>query len=435
MNPNKKVFTSRLLTRRVALLFLLCDINIFLIEASDGNPCNRHCHYVSWARNADCSRRRLMSVPQECSAAKVLNLNQNNITAVQPWTFSTFSHLKYLQILENHVTTISSNSFAGAYRLKCINFLWNELQVIPAHALNDTSSLKWVYLSHNRIRSIATGVFHESPTIEMLHLDFNKLHHLDQDVFKGLVNLRRLLLDNNLIEDLPEGIFKDLRKLDFVDLSYNRLQVLRRGVFTGLSSVRTIDLSGNRLTSVMPGTFSSINLVRLNISHNHLSTFSLSEVELEGVEEIGAVGNPWLCDCSLDPFRQALAEKLGEMASTVLCSEPPTMAQRPIVSVATLCTTPAPPTDPLRAESTNQIDAKPRSGNDEPDIKQARDVSITSPGFIALIVIMSITTVILFLFCAVYAPPVLRNYFGCKSSTGWKEKEIEAAEKKPPVQV
>ena len=79
---------------------------IFRQGTAEATSCSELCHYVPWARDADCSRRALEAVPSECLGSKTLNLNKNNISMVPSRAFSSFGHLKYLQMLENHIHTV-----------------------------------------------------------------------------------------------------------------------------------------------------------------------------------------------------------------------------------------------------------------------------------------------------------------------------------------
>ncbi|XP_054753938.2 insulin-like growth factor-binding protein complex acid labile subunit [Lytechinus pictus] len=398
----------RIMFNHLCLLFGL--VSYLATTPAAATTCGQLCHYVPWARDADCSSRHLRRIPEECVGSKALNLNRNNISEVPSRVFSPFHHLKYLQILGSQVTTVQANSFGGAKRLKSINLMFNVITVLPEHSLNDTDSLRWVYLTGNRIETIESGVFQEVPQIEMLYLDDNQLDHLDEGVFHGLSKLQRLLLAGNRLQEISGSTFRGVAGLKYIDLSRNQLRVLSRDTFQGLRNLKTINVASNGLTSISAGTFSFSELTSLNISSNDLTTLPLEQHELASLDEIDAKGNPWNCDCSLDHFRETL---ISISNKGVTCKQPSSRADTHIVSYTSLCIA----STPLIPDITEKPKKFFQSGQDTdkegPEVEQVAPSGGFPPEIITLIVVLTIASIALFaigLFLAVFVfRPVLQR--------------------------
>ncbi|XP_041484463.1 SLIT and NTRK-like protein 5 [Lytechinus variegatus] len=286
---------------QILIILFMCRIT----ETQRSSPCHRKCSYVEAFQQANCEYRSLENIPLECNAASYLSLRYNHITRIRPEIFRGFPFLKYLLLSNNNISHIEANTFIGAPQLKSIKLLYNNLQVFDRYALNGTENrLRNIYLSRNSLRVIENGTFQLVPKLEVIDLYQNSLSQLTSGVFHNLKNLERLFLGMNKLVNLPEDVFKDLSSLVYLDLSNNSLTTLYINVFAHMDYLMTIDLSGNRLISI--GNVLHLPNIRLDLRWNNLHQIDNLTLEIltSNVEILFLEGNPWLCDCRMEPLRQ-----------------------------------------------------------------------------------------------------------------------------------
>ncbi|XP_063961786.1 leucine-rich repeat-containing protein 15-like [Lytechinus pictus] len=350
--------------------FLLILIILFMCRSTEtqrSSPCHRKCSYVEAFQQANCEYRSLDTIPVECNAASYLSLRYNNIARIRPEIFRGFPFLKYLLLSNNNISHIEANTFIGAPQLKSIKLLYNNLQVFDRYALNGTENrLRNIYLSRNSLRVIENGTFQLVPKLEVIDLYQNRLSQLTSGVFQHLKYLERLFLGMNKLVDLPEDVFKDLSSLVYLDLSNNSLTTLYINVFAHMDYLMTIDLSGNRLISI--GNVLHLPNIRLDLRWNNLHQIDNLTLEIltSNAEILFLKGNPWHCDCSMEPLRQwyqqlSISNEKDVKIDNPVCSYPSDLANHTVIDLeVSLCIE-----IPASSEETSTATSRPFPSNNE----------------------------------------------------------------------
>ncbi|XP_062917532.1 SLIT and NTRK-like protein 4 [Mobula hypostoma] len=128
-----------------------------------------------------------------------LNLQNNLLVSLAPYSFANFTNAISLQLGNNKLQEIEAGAFRGLSGLKQLHLNNNELQVLRADIFQGLENLEYLQTDYNLIKSIERGAF-------------NRMHRL-----------KVLILNDNLISWLPENIFR-FASLTHLDLRGNRLQ-------------------------------------------------------------------------------------------------------------------------------------------------------------------------------------------------------------------
>ncbi|XP_078066531.1 SLIT and NTRK-like protein 4 [Mustelus asterias] len=128
-----------------------------------------------------------------------LNLQNNLLVSLPPFSFSNFSNAISLQLGNNKLQEIQAGAFRGLGSLKQLHLNNNELQMLRAEMFQGLENLEYLQTDYNLIKLIERGTF-------------NKMHRL-----------KVLILNDNLISHLPDNIFR-FASLTHLDLRGNRLQ-------------------------------------------------------------------------------------------------------------------------------------------------------------------------------------------------------------------
>ncbi|XP_051878347.1 SLIT and NTRK-like protein 4 [Pristis pectinata] len=128
-----------------------------------------------------------------------LNLQNNLLISLAPYSFANFTNAISLQLGNNKLQEIEAGAFRGLSGLKQLHLNNNELQVLRADIFQGLENLEYLQTDYNLIKSIERGAF-------------NKMH-----------KLKVLILNDNLISWLPDNIFR-FASLTHLDLRGNRLQ-------------------------------------------------------------------------------------------------------------------------------------------------------------------------------------------------------------------
>lgn len=130
---------------------------------------------------------------------KYLELNQNKIKYIEPFSFKRLDkleELKFERIDPELFETINSDSFSG------LTFL-SSLQISDADFT--TSRIK-VHLKNN--------IFSELKFLTFLHLSNNNISSIESKFFNGMISLKILFLSGNLINKLDTKAFYGLYNLE-----------------------------------------------------------------------------------------------------------------------------------------------------------------------------------------------------------------------------
>ncbi|XP_063069359.1 immunoglobulin superfamily member 10 [Engraulis encrasicolus] len=181
--------------------------------------------------------------------------------------------------------------------------------------------------------------------VERMNLGFNTINEITESSFAGLRKLDLLMLHGNDIHKIPHGAFKDLESLQVLKMSYNKVKVItghtlvglsglmrlhldhnriefiHPDAFHGMTSLRLINLEGNHLQQLHPSTFSTFSLMQQfplsTVKHLHLADNLLTTLPnnmlttMPQLESLFIYGNPWSCDCRMNPFLHWIAGHPG----------------------------------------------------------------------------------------------------------------------------
>ncbi len=205
---------------------------------------------------------------------EILDLSNQNITALLANDFTGLSNLQNLWLYENDLRTLPADVFTDLSSLQTLSLYRNKFRILPTNVFTGLSSLQTLNLDGNRLNNLDANLFADLSSLQTLSLYDNRLTNLPMGVFSDLSSLQTLSLYDNRLTNLPMGVFSDLSSLQTLNLDNNRLTNLPIGVFSGLSSLQTLSLNSNLLSAALPDdAFSDLSSLRfLSLDGNELGT-------------------------------------------------------------------------------------------------------------------------------------------------------------------
>lgn len=174
----------------------------------------------------------------------------------------------------------------------------------------DLSNLiREIDFSGNPVYSLGKDEF-SSANLRDLHklkLQNCSLTEVNQWAFRSMALLIELDLSRNQITSLHKYIFRDNIKLRILILSYNKIRVLEDGLFHNFTFLQRISLDSNEIGFISPRTFQDLPaLNHISLENNKIQriTFDLKQ-NLKKLSSLNVAGNPWICDCHLQLFRDS----------------------------------------------------------------------------------------------------------------------------------
>ncbi|XP_064604505.1 protein artichoke-like [Liolophura sinensis] len=247
--------------------------------------------------------------------ATVLDLGNNNITALVKNQFVSLPSLQELNLKKNRIITVPKEVFSGLHELTTLDLSYNRIKKLNYAVFKEASSLKTLNLGLNQIYYIHASVFDGLRKLEVLRLNENELTDLDSRNLLTTVELKQLFIYGNKLTYLREDLFQKAKKLEWLFSFNNRFTHIPVKTFAGLTKLRLLLLSNNNIRSVYPGTFQDlVNLTTLDLGLNHLSgvigagmfsgLFKLWRVDLgrnkfTGIDRNAFVDCPEISDISL----------------------------------------------------------------------------------------------------------------------------------------
>uniref|UniRef100_A0A182Y0Q5 LRRCT domain-containing protein n=1 Tax=Anopheles stephensi TaxID=30069 RepID=A0A182Y0Q5_ANOST len=194
----------------------------------------------------------LIDISQGHESVTILNLDDNQITTVEPEAFMNFKNLVTLSLQ----LVYQPNSLQ---HLDLSNNWITDIKGLKTFAL---SRLTHLNLSYNRLESVRTELS-KLEALETLDLSHNSIRKGDRPIILPQA-LRRLLLHHN---ELTEWPFESLPyTLTDLSLSFNRLELTKDA-----PDIRKLDLSSNRLASFCGDCFPLLE--ELDLSSNYFEEF------------------------------------------------------------------------------------------------------------------------------------------------------------------
>ncbi|XP_078597602.1 uncharacterized protein LOC144873799 [Branchiostoma floridae x Branchiostoma japonicum] len=201
-----------------------------------------------------------------------LFLQDNRITALEPFTFSTLPQLKRLYVRGNRLTNnkVADQAFDGLGDLQLLDLSKNNLTSIPGDL---PRSLQKLYLEGNELSTLPLQSFKKVGSLTELDLSNNLLRTsgLHPTAFTFLPQLETLDISDNLLTLPPDNLPEGLR---YLFLQSNDLTAIKRGAFTQLTNLKWLYLQNNRITDdkIESGAFELLlELYSLDMSANYLT--------------------------------------------------------------------------------------------------------------------------------------------------------------------
>ncbi|XP_040571793.1 uncharacterized protein [Lepeophtheirus salmonis] len=243
------------------------------------------------------SECQLEAVPRaitKVSSLMRLELDNNRISTVYPFTFFGPSKLSYLSLKSNRLDSLVENGLMGLENtIRELILADNHFSIFPMSAIKILKKLTLLNLSQNKLSNVSfegynnrldsllnlemsfnefeilhMQTFSSMPNLKHLDVSHNQLHFIQEDTFFSQSNLAILDLSYNSLAELPPDIFHRCHRLTFVDLSHNRLKGLSQ-VFKDLIALEEVALNNNMLLSLGQDWFNnSPNLKTIRLQHN-----------------------------------------------------------------------------------------------------------------------------------------------------------------------
>ncbi len=208
------------------------------------------------------------------TSLRILHLNNNNISIIEPDAFARLESLQNLQLRQNAISVLRSGTFNNLWALTKLLIDHNRLREIPGEIFKDLGNLKSLHLNDNELTLIPNDTFNAMTKLTTLDISRNPLHEFPSRFpasietfdanglgtkeqrnstihFDGgyLLNVVSLSLDNNNLRELPSG-FRNLRRLQFVSLPHNLLETIVADQVSHLTDIVFLDLTGNLLEEI-----------------------------------------------------------------------------------------------------------------------------------------------------------------------------------------
>ena len=126
-----------------------------------------------------------------------VNLDNNELQFLPPYTFSSQKNLQVLKLNSNQIVSIYSTSFKDLASLRELEISGNKVIFIHPEAFRDAKQLQKLYLDKNCISMLFAGLFNHLVNLSDLKLDHNDLRGLDYHMFKNMKQLSSLNAEMN----------------------------------------------------------------------------------------------------------------------------------------------------------------------------------------------------------------------------------------------
>ncbi|XP_003468302.1 extracellular matrix protein 2 isoform X2 [Cavia porcellus] len=197
-----------------------------------------------------------------------LELEGNNLSEanVDPLAFKPLKSLSYLRLGKNKFRIIPQGLPATIEELHLAN---NQIEEITEICFNHTKKINVIVLRYNKIEEsrIAPLAWINQENLESIDLSYNKLYSVPSYLPKSLLHL---VLMGNQIELIPGYVFGHMEPgLEYLYLSFNKLtddSVDRVSFYGAFHSLRELFLDHNGLKCVPPGIpeMKALHFLRLN---------------------------------------------------------------------------------------------------------------------------------------------------------------------------
>ncbi|XP_049727415.1 toll-like receptor 13 [Elephas maximus indicus] len=173
-----------------------------------------------------------------------------------------------------------------------LNLTQNQIHILPPYTFTNLSALVDLRLQWNFIQEIGMGAFWGLKNLTFLSLVENKIKSVNNS-FEGLSNLKTLLLSQNKITHIHKNAFAPLVKLKHVSLSQNNI----KNFYNILEAVQHLpcleyhDLFSNSIISLDHHPRSLVSLTHLSLQRNQLTELNFSALLLPNLTTLDVSQN------------------------------------------------------------------------------------------------------------------------------------------------
>lgn len=275
---------------------------------------------------ASCSDQGIGDQLPDCLPANVtiLQLSGNLITQLDNQTFAALPDLARVEVYMNQISSVAADTFVNNPAVIQVFLNINNLTELPPGTFSYTPRLGSLYLDYNNLTQLDGSIFYNNTQLAYLSVEHNLLTRLERSAFAEVASLRYLLLCGNRLEFVAGDAFADLPLLRELHLCHNRLLTLEPGLFSPLPQLTILWLGDNRLVDLPADAFinGSSSIEYVFVENNALQSLDGQMVSgWSGLLGMRLYGNPWRCDCSLQPAVEALSALWGGVPGAY-CQQP-----------------------------------------------------------------------------------------------------------------
>ncbi len=194
-------------------------------------------------------------------SVKELYLSHNNIRGIKS-AFDLYKNLILLDLASNNLQMLGEKNFIANSRMETILLMYNNISDIQPNTFSGLFALKKLDLSYNLIEALNGTTFQQLKALQFLDLSFNNIRALNKDAFTGLHNLVHLNISNNLIVKFTFDLFQHVPNLLSLNSSFNQLESLDDDQFNPLPKLTSLDLSNCYINKVDKFAFRGMNNLR-----------------------------------------------------------------------------------------------------------------------------------------------------------------------------
>lgn len=208
----------------------------------------------------------------------------------------------------------------GKRKADCSSLYITEIPRNLSHLLRD------IDFTNNPIYELRSNEFLKANlhNVHKLKLQNCSIEAVHQSAFDSLALLIELDLSKNNIVKLHRNVFRETGKLRILTLSYNKIKALPDDLFYNMTYLQRVDLSNNQIEYVSPKVFALLpSLLHINLANNEVKHMNEDFTQnLLKLSSLALEGNPWVCDCNLEAFREKVVSK-ALISTPTGCEEPP----------------------------------------------------------------------------------------------------------------
>ena len=152
-----------------------------------------------------------------------LHIKHNNLWVLDLNNFDSCRMLYVLNVGFNKINNIIPKKIGILDHLEVLYLNNNILTELPSYAFSSCPDLQALYLQNNTLNKLQINCFSGLKKLRLLYLQDNLLTKLSTSIFSDLNNLHILYLRNNALKELEVNWHIGLNRLHILDLSYNEL--------------------------------------------------------------------------------------------------------------------------------------------------------------------------------------------------------------------